>query len=766
LKLLFATTLLLSATLLFLVQPMVGKMILPLLGGAPAVWNTCMVFFQAALLAGYAYAHGSAARLESRRQALLHAGVLLLPALTLPLLTLPVRLARGESLPNLPGLSVFNSPPAEANPIPWLLALLVLTVGLPFFVLSTSAPLLQKWFAGTGHPSAGDPYFLYAASNLGSMLALISYPLLLEPFLRLEVQGRLWTAGYAGFVLLTLVCAAAFWRRSGVRSQESGVSHQAAMGQTPDRDRLTPGRRLRWVALAFVPSSLMLAVTTYMTTDVAAVPLLWVLPLALYLLSFILVFARRPLCPHWLAVRIMPLLIVPLAFVLLLLPSFHYIPYHLLTFFVIALVCHGELANDRPSPTHLTEFYLWLSIGGVLGGVFNGLIAPLVFNSIAEYPLALVLACLLLPGQRTADRGPGDSSRSSILDPRSTLFWIDLLLPVVLGGGVLGLALNVPRLGLDPTQAVTTALVFGPALLFCYAFKDRPLRFALGLGVLLWIGEWYNARATHVVYQERSFFGLLRVRRDPVGRFVLLLHGNINHGIQSLDDRRAALSYYHPEGPFGQAIEAFRERSSRPPGNRKVAVVGLGSGAMTAYAQKGEGWTAYELDPAVVRIAEDARFFTYLRDCPVRVQIVLGDGRLKLRAAPAGAFGLIVLDAFSSDAVPVHLLTCEALDEYLTRLAPGGLLVFNVSNKYLDLKPLLANLASHAGLVCFARLDMVSPEQVQAGRYPCQWVVMARAEEDLGPLVKDDRWQRLHGQPGGVLWTDDFSNLLRVIRWR
>jgi hypothetical protein len=464
--LLFAVTLFLSAALLFCVQPLIAKMILPLLGGAPAVWNTCMVFFQALLLAGYSYAHASIAWLGARRQAMLHLGLLVLPALTLPLLTLPFRIAHGEPLPlDLPGLSELANPPTEANPIPWLLLLLLVSVGLPFLVLSTSAPVLQKWFAGTGHPAARDPYFLYAASNLGSMLALLGYPILLEPFLGLVQLSHFWTIGYGAFVLLTLACAVQLWRapadlQKGIHRPEEATGLVLSSSSRP----VTAGRRLCWVALAFVPSSLMLGVTTYLTTDVAAIPLLWVLPLALYLLTFILVFARQPPLSHRGLVWLMPLVVVLLVFLLMLPQQLQllFLPLHLVGFFVIALVCHGELARDRPAPAHLTEFYLWLSVGGVLGGLFNGLLAPLVFDRIAEYPLALVLACLLRPSR--VDNGAEMPGAPVTTAPGGRFLtadrWADLVLPLVVGAVTLGVAF-----AWKPKRVDAILLCFLPGLL-------------------------------------------------------------------------------------------------------------------------------------------------------------------------------------------------------------------------------------------------------------------------------------------------------------
>src|SRR5262245_3792134 len=396
--LLFALTLFLGATLLFAMQPMVGKMILPLLGGTPAVWSTCMVFFQAALLGGYAYAHASTAWLGARRQALLHLAVLALPVAVLPLGISPA-LVRG----------------GQASPVLDVLLVLSLSVGLPFFVVSATAPLLQTWFAHTGHPAARDPYFLYAASNLGSMLALLAYPLLIEPRVHLRDGGwrsqtGLWSLGYLGLAVLVAACALTLWRlappRGAPTASPGGQDEPAPAGA---RDALGRMRRLRWVALAFVPSSLLLGATTYITTDIAAVPLLWVLPLALYLFSFILAFGRWPRGGQQI-VEIAALPAVLLTIFLMVSGLQHrmwsVVLWHLLVLFVVALACHGALALDRPSTRHLTEFYLLISVGGVLGGLFNALVAPLVFTTLVEYPLMMVLACVrLAPGRPAFSRG-------------------------------------------------------------------------------------------------------------------------------------------------------------------------------------------------------------------------------------------------------------------------------------------------------------------------------------------------------------------------
>lgn len=729
---LFAVTLFISAALLFCIQPMVAKTILPFLGGSPAVWNTCLVFFQAALLGGYLYAHALTRWFGTRSQAVIHLAMLGIAAMVLPI-GLPADLIR--SLPH------------DADPVPWLLRLLVAMVGLPFFVVAASAPLLQKWFSNSGRPNAGDPYFLYAASNLGSMVALLGYPLVLEPNFHLAHQGLLWAAGYGILLVLTGLCAGCVWRAGSTPIEETtGVADET----------VTISRRMRWIVLAFVPSSLLLGVTTYVTMDIAAIPLLWVIPLALYLLSFTLVFAATPLIPHGWMVASLPVVALIVALTMLrgeALPQWQLIPLHWLLLFIASMVCHGELAKDRPSTRYLTEFYLWLSVGGVLGGLFNAMVAPQLFQGgVLEYRLVIVLACLLRPGLRLRDSSSWDR-------------WLDLLLPGVVAVICLGEALAVQA---EPNAIPRLVLLGLPAAL-CYLFVRRPLRFGLALGALLLTLPLAFPGHGHTLYAERNFFGVIRVQEDAA--FRRLNHGSTLHGMQrlkpdgSLDSDGEPLSYFHRTGPIGQVFELFRKRKTELP--PRVAVTGLGVGALASYAQPGECWTYYEIDPAMEGVARDPRFFTFLSRCKAGMpEIRLGDARLRLQEASDHEYGLIVLDAFSSDAVPMHLISREALQLYNAKRAPGGLLVFNITNRYLDLQPVLAGLAEDAGMVSYGRDDAVSESELEQGKFPSRWVILADRVEDLGELVNDPRWFRLQPRPGSRVWSDDFSNLLEVFRWK
>ncbi len=724
---LYALTICTSAALLFLVQPMFARMALPLLGGSPAVWNTAMVFFQSALLAGYAYAHAGASRLGVRRHAIWHLLVLLLP-----LVVLPIAIPAGWS------------PPVQGNPSLWLLALMVVAVGLPFFAVSTTSPLIQRWFAATGHRHAADPYFLYAASNVGSMVALLSYPIVVEPYLRLEQQSRYWMWGYWVLVGLISICVACLWR-----SKAAGAAEPALPAAPPEK--ITGRRRVRWVLLAFVPSSLMLGVTTYLSSDIAVVPLMWIVPLAIYLLTFILVFARREILSRSLLTRAFPILLVALVLLFNLQaaePIAGLIVLHLATFFVATMLCHGQLAADRPSSAHLTQFYLWMSVGGVLGGMFNALVAPLIFNSVAEYPLVLMLACLV--GLR-ADGGADRSGRIK-----------DWLWPALLGLGMGGLVLLV-QASRFRSDAAIAGLLLGLPTLVCYFFSRRPLRFALGVGAILLAGSLYQREKGTLLYAERSFFGVNRVMLDPTGRYHLLIHGLTQHGRQSLDPARRdePLTYYSRSGPAGEVLTLYGREA-----RKKIGAVGLGSGSLASYALPGQSWTYYEIDPVVLKLASDPRYFTFLRDSPAELKVVLGDARLSLGREPDAKFDVMMLDAFSSDAIPVHLITREALSLYLRKLAPGGLLAFHISNLHLDLEPVFANLARDAHLASLIRYDTVlSPEELAAGKSPSIWLVMARNPDDLTKLAGDPRWQPARGNDRQAVWTDDYSSLFSVFRW-
>jgi hypothetical protein len=696
-----------------------------LLGGTPAVWTTCMLFFQAALLAGYGYAHVASHRLGTRTHVLMHLAILAVAALILP-------------------IALVEDPPTENEaPVFWILRILAMTVGLPFLAVAATAPLLQRWFAGSGHGAADDPYFLYAASNFGSLLALLAYPLLIEPRLTLMEQSAAWTAGYRGLWLLTALCG---WSATRRAAQPSFAAPVVAPAHVPAKPQ-----PLRWLVLAFVPASLMLSVTTYLTTDIAAIPLLWVLPLALYLLTFALAFARRSLVPHVWMVRLLPGLVVVLTIAMLAQatePIMLLVAGHLLLLFVVAMVCHGELARLRPRAEQLTGFYLWVSLGGVLAGMFNGLLAPLVFPGLVEYPLVLVVACLAAPSRSAGDQRP----------TRRDLLW-----PLALGGLTAMVIVAGQRFALMLPEWLAKALrssaVFAVPAVLCYTMLDRPLRFGLAVAALFVAGLLYDGVHGHVIYQERSFFGVHRVALGADGTSHVLIHGNTVHGRQFRDAARKGepLMYYHRQGPIGKLFAELAKRGDRRP----VAVVGLGAGSLAMYGTEGQEFTFFEIDPVVIRIAGDPKMFTFLSESPAKVNIVAGDARLTLAKAPAKHYGVIVIDAFSSDAIPLHLLTREALAVYRSKLADDGVLMFHISNRYVDLAPVLGDLAGDAGLLAQVRHDL-SKADPSSGRLPSQWVLMTPCATSQVP---GGAWEPLGPRPGVRVWTDDYSNLVGAVRW-
>lgn len=740
----FAITLFVSAALLFSVQPMFAKMVLPLLGGAPAVWNTCLVFYQAVLLMGYLYAHLSLKWLGPRRQAWLH-----LLLLCLPWIVLPISVAHDWV------------PPPGVFPVFWLWMLLSVSVGLPFLLVSASAPMLQAWFSETGEPDGQDPYFLYAASNLGSLLALLSYPLLIESHLTLSAQSWAWAIGYGLLMALIAGCAIQLLRSPRADSQigsdegDSRIFADTKIGTVPSE---RPGwrRRLHWLALSFVPSSLLLGVTTYISTDLAAIPLFWVIPLALYLLTFVFVFARRAVLPLPLMLRMQPYLLVAAAGTL---TGNVEAPMQLLVlgllqlsaFFVTAMVCHGQLAADRPAGRYLTEFYLWMSLGGVLGGLFNAFVAPLAFSGAVEYPLMLAVACALRPATEVPLR-----------DVRARVREVALPAAILL---VCGVAIWIIRSRVElatwqdvDVMAAKLALV-GPAMIAAFLLVHRPFTFGLGVAALLGVSMCYPEGKAHVIDARRSFFGVLRVKDDPQWHVHELMHGSTRHGNQSLDEkgRFEPWGYYNQEGPLGHIFQALRPR--RP--LAEIGVLGLGTGTVAAYGQSGERITFYEIDPNVERVARDPCFFTYLADCRAKTEVIMGDARLSLIHGPARQFDLLVLDVFSSDSVPIHLITREALQIYLDRLAKHGLLAIHISGRYLNLEPILGKLAQDAHLVarvCHDDYAFVGPK-----RWASMWVVMARQTSDLGTIGTDPDWTPIPVDTGPV-WTDDFSNVIGTLR--
>src|SRR4051812_28490706 len=737
----FSAALFLSAALLFWLEPMFGKFLLPTLGSTPQVWIASMLFFQAVLLAGYAYGHFLSARLTSRRAALVHVALVAVALVVLPV--------------SVPG---DVRPPATGNPVWWQLGLMAVTIGLPFFALASSAPLVQRWLAQSGHRRAADPYFLYRASNAGSIAGLIAYPLLIEPLLGLDAQGKWWTAGYVVLVVLMAACVWLVLRAGGARGTSDPGAGDPLLTPPAAGAPVDWRRRARWVALAFVPSSLMLGATTYITRDIAPVPLLWVLPLTAYLLSFVVAFAPRPdPSPLTRVARLsMPVLAVILVHVVATgaqRPLWLLTLLHVVVLFAVALVCHGELAADRPHTERLTEFYLWVAVGGALGGVFNALLAPVVFSSLTEYPLAIVLACALYPGP-AKERPTALEFFTRSKKPTQVMDWVA---PVLIGVGV-AIALTAVQTT-DPDDATAArSVIFGIALGIVFNFARRPLRFGAAIAAIFLASTIPDGADVKVIERDRSFFGIYKV--EEAGPYHTIYDGTTIHGVEQFGPGPPSpLSYYNIAGPVGQLFRAMGNEPSRPAA--RTAIVGLGAGGMACYARPGERWTFYEIDPTVARIARDPRLFTYLRDCPGRYDVKLGDGRKSLERARPGEYGLITIDAFTSDAVPVHLLTREAIALYLRRLRPDGLLLFNISNRFVNFEPVLGGVADDLRLRCGIERLKVNDAQAERRWDSSTWAVMTRDPAIFRRLG----WRACARERGSKVWTDDFSNVFGALRW-
>jgi hypothetical protein len=1051
---LYALTLFVSAFILFLVQPIVGKIILPKLGGTPQVWNTCMVFFQMVLLAGYAYTHNATSRLTLRQQLVAHGVLLLLPLIIL--LPFPFALggeyvdptsgtitaasnanpieitAKGHkletgmrvkiadvegntaadgtwtvtkidsdkfSLDGSRGSGTYKSggtfhggtpnphslwgfvPVLGANPIPSTLAILFLYVALPFLVVATSAPLLQKWFAHTGHPAAKDPYFLYGASNFGSMLSLIIYPILVEPYTRLKEQGWIYTGGYLALIGFVMACAIMVWNSKEATAKpkpatpeppkpepapapaaaqtttaaapQTGITASAPAAGTPSgptsptavkpgappgkgsagkgggkpyggadpsiklpSDEMTLGRRLRWVLLAAIPSSLMLGITTHITTDLSPQPMFWLVPLILYLASFIFVFARWPVVwtesPHNYFVYAQPFCValMILVDVLHLTSDTRFLLFamfaHVLGFFTTTMVCHGELAKDRPSTKHLTEFYLLMSVGGMLGGMFNALLAPIVFQwGIWEFPLCIFAAALARP--KMFDTGFLDNFLGTIFEsqpdaaahgkpghkgPKQTIAApagganeslvqiLDIAWPAGILVCVLALGFFLDKPGSSVGAKLTAYII--PLALCCMCLA-RPLRFGLGIGAVLAVhlivGHMNDA---NTIRASRSYFGAVSVKEfGAEWKYRQLIHGHIDHGMNFLrpekaadrqnplkDKSRLATTYYHREGPVGRVMEKFNWSPGEPNtyhadarigaalvlagaadgfgattlpmtelvtawSEPPIATIGLGTGTMASYGRPYQHVHFYEIDNQILRfslavpsreittydkykklrdeaIANDSKretYFNYLEQAVERgssVQVLMGDARLRMAmpyrnhyrtfldngpddgGGPQGFYHMMVVDAFSSDAIPAHLLTEEAFTMYFEHLAEKGILCVHTSNRFVELPKVVAAVSAKLRLHQLRGHDVgpVGKERDDTGHYSSEWVMVARKAEYLAHLKADEPFLTQYlektekrrdakekywdAYPTNMryLWTDDYYNLMSVVRFR
>jgi SAM-dependent methyltransferase len=712
---LFAAMAFVSAGLVFLVEPMVARMMLPRLGGSAAVWNTSLAFFQAALLAGYAYAHLLQRLRSVRVQVRLHLAVLALAALALPL-----------------HMSEAFGPPSVDHPTRWLLGVLLISIGAPFAALSATAPLLQAWYARLRGPEAGggDPYGLYVASNLGSLLALVAYPVVVEPLLRLSLQAAAWSTGYGLFGLLMLALAVVFTLTPTRTLPPLAPAPPASWPQ-----------RLMWIGLAAAASSLLLGVTAHITQDVASAPFLWVMPLALYLLSFVIAFQARPAIPPnvalWLQAAFAPL--AAALYSLLSAAWLYQLGANLGAFFFTALVCHQALAARRPEPVRLTDFYLSIALGGVIGGAFNAFLAPVIFNAVWEYPIVLGLACLARPWGRG----------------RLDHWGVGALVSAVL---TIGLLLTPQVTGLSTIMILLT--VAGCA---AFLLRGRGLVYAaiiLAMGLVSYQQLFKGPRESH-----RSFFGelqILQVSAPVFGRVKIMVHGTTLHGAQALRPEQKCIptTYYGPGTPIARTI---REVQALHPA-MTMGAVGLGTGTVAAFTRPADDLRFFEIDPLVVRIAFDPSKFSFVRGCAQgRISVTLGDARQSLERVPDKSFDLLLVDAFASDSVPTHLLTAEAIRTYLRVIKPDGVVLLHLSNRNLELEgPAAASvrLAGGAALV----QDYFSPQASPYVESGAQAILAARDRRTLRPFEDADAW--VLPTLKARAWTDDYVNVFGALARR
>ncbi|MGB4106836.1 MAG: fused MFS/spermidine synthase [Alphaproteobacteria bacterium] len=736
LVLIYSLTLLLSAALLFSVQPMFSKMVLPYLGGTPQVWNTCMLFFQVMLLGGYAYAHGTTKYLGIKAQAILQFILLLVFTVVLPIV-----------------IPADAAPPEGNDPTLWQLGLMLMTVGGPFFVLAASAPMLQRWFAASGDKDADNPYFLYGASNLGSMTSLLIYPVIIEPLLTLTGQAHLWMLGYFVLIALTGVSALAVWKNTATAAPVRSFSASGG---------ITWRQRFLWLALAFIPSSLMLGVTTFITMDIAAVPMLWILPLAIYVGTFILVFARKQLLDLKTAMAFQGIMLILLAAQKITLPfidPLFLIGIHLSVFFFSAMTCHIQLAQSRPSARHLTEFYLIMSLGGAIGGFFNAIIAPQFMVIPLEYVFALVLACMaryaLEPakGFKISLDGVKAAIRQRGFDSIFSLPFLLAFLAVFISAFMFASSEKFVLFGGTTLLALILSYVMDRRWLFSALVAVVFLFFPLGYH---WGGDAYN----DVIHRDRNFFGIVKIANTKNGERILL-HGTTNHGTQAQDEkfRLTPLSYYSINSPIRDVFKVLDKR----PGDQKIGILGLGIGVTACFKKPGRSIEYFEIDKLVKNIAENPEYFTFLRDCGTPYSVTLGDGRLTMAKKPDDTYDLIVSDAFTSDNIPIHLITAEALQMYLEKIKDDGAILIHISNRFLDLEPVLHEASKAIGVPAIVGMSdetLVPGTEIKA--YASHWVLFSRNEKTIKAL-RDMGWSDARPREGVQLWTDQYSNIFRVL---
>ncbi len=733
---LFAGTLFLSAFLLFSIQPYFSKLVLPKLGGSPGVWSVAMVFFQSVLLLGYGYAHLLTRFLRTKHAVLCHGAVLLTACLFLPL-----GIANG-----------WDRPPADNQEI-WLLGLFGVSVGLPFFAVAANAPLLQAWFSRTGHRHSADPYFLYGASNIGSFASLYLYILVFEPSLTLGSQSLLWSAGYVVLVAAIILCAGTVLQRpSAIPMQAEGADTRQFETRL---HRISAKQIAVFLCLSAVPSALTIAVTSHVTVDVASAPFMWVIPLSLFLLTFVLSFRDKPFMHVGTLAALLPwaVLVGAGAIFLSAVLLFAAVLFGtMLSFFIAVLYCHSRLYQLRPHASQLTAFYLWMSFGGVIGGIFAGLVAPNLFDWVIEYPMLLLVVLFLVPQK------PGTTRTSAIAN----------IVAGTIAAAVLWFATQWGILPALESAAVCAILIVGVvALAAIVQLKWQAVSFQL-LILTVPLAVLYQSNQ-RVVHMERSFFGVIKVAdtRDKSHRTMVhgtTVHGSIASGAFEAEVGQGTpepLAYYHVSGEMADTLRAARDNSGGTLSH--AGIVGLGTGSFLCHRQDGESWTVYEIDKAVIDVASNPSYFRFVSDCGSGMEMVLGDARLTLNDAADDMFDYLLIDAFSSDAIPVHLMTREAIALYLAKLAPHGILALHISNRHLELASVLAAIAEQDGYaIRFAESgrdeNVARPDQV----YGSDVVALARHEIHLAPLLSDPRWKEIRSN-GVHPWTDDYSNVVGSI---
>lgn len=726
----YSITIFLSAFLLFSIQPMFTKMVLPTLGGAPMVWNTAMMFFQGVLLLGYLYAHFVAQIKNVRTQTIIHFLLLMIAAIFVP-----ITKAKGWE------------PPTTKMPVFWLLQFFTVSIGLPFFAISATAPLLQRWFSVTDHKDAQNPYFLYGASNIGSILALLAYPFIIEMNLRLKTQGEGWGILYITLILLITFCTIF------VRSKQISKTETKKTSETIDWKT-----RSLWVLYAFIPSALLLAVTSHISVDIAAIPLLWVIPLIIYLFSFVMVFARTPIISHNFIMSIAPTaIIVAVIFYSLSVALFCDIAIVITFLFIISMVFHGELAKNKPSATKLTEFYLFMSLGGVLGGIFNSIIAPLCFNDVYEYLLIIILSALALPNKKEAIK----SYRNIFIFPFITALMYSILIITI---KVRERIINDTNIEIIDIAVIIALIITNYFLFSLFYYKKQPqsLRFMLAAALLCVIGYVMRPNQVLTSFKARSFFSTYKVLSPPESD--RLVSGKTTHGIQikiPVDLQTMPTSYYSKKGPIGDIFNVLDPISNY---KEKMGVVGLGTGTLSCYVKPGRTWTFFEIDPLTVQIAKDSGIFKFLPKCAPNANIVLGDARLSLQKSNNNTFDVLFVDAFSSDAIPMHLLTKEALDMYMSKIKKDGAVAIHVSNKYVDLTPVLAGYSKTANIKGYLKNHTSSKQDKEdLSITSSSWVVLSKNKRFLKALLETKGWQDIASSSKKVFWSDDFSNIIPLI---